>query len=359
MGKECNGLVRKSITLSLSINASSVFLFLLFLPPKLVLCTSRTYRNTFTQSYTLQVQWVLEAVFARLGVRHESRNFGNGGLGTIQHGLAAASVFGPDVDMLMWDSGMTEGEEHAKEVIFIQAALSGSKVPVYWSLAGNAAKLLHLKADVDVGYFGDGIEAMPLGESLEEIGKMPWAVQYVHCSDEMHQICRENEYNAECWVERDDFSPPKTQVKMGGRANWHPGNRIHQIRGRIIASQILQALKDALTDWKEAPNYELPDSAWHVTAMYDNVRNKLKALGPEDGSCQSGLAAFDMEWTCKYPAKVRSILEKTGVHAQLSFNYSSSVFSQFSGPNGVYSPCISIHSQSQVNYARGAKERDQ
>jgi hypothetical protein len=40
-----------------------------------------THRNHFQQSYTLQVQWILEAVFARMGVKHEARNFGNGGLG--------------------------------------------------------------------------------------------------------------------------------------------------------------------------------------------------------------------------------------------------------------------------------------
>ena len=61
--------------------------------------------NNFIQSYTVQVQWILEAIFARLGVRHVSKNFANGGLGTIQHGLAASSVYGPSIDMLMWDSG--------------------------------------------------------------------------------------------------------------------------------------------------------------------------------------------------------------------------------------------------------------
>ena len=220
--------------------------------------------------------------------------------------MSAAGNFGPDVDMLMWDSGMTEGETHAKEVIYIQQALGGSKVPVYWTLAGNEAKMLHLKADVDVGYPGDGIYALPEGESIEQVEKMPWAAQYVRCTGEMHDICRSNEYIAECWIDRDDVTPPTPQqAKMGGRAGWHPGNRIHQIRGRILASHILQALRDAIIDWKEAPNYELPDDAWHVTAIYDNVRTKLKGL-PADGACQTELEKFDMEWTCKYPVKVRA-----------------------------------------------------
>ena len=61
--------------------------------------------NHFQQSYTLQVQWILEGVFSRLGVRHQSRNFGLGGLGTTQTGLATKSILGHDVDMLLWDSG--------------------------------------------------------------------------------------------------------------------------------------------------------------------------------------------------------------------------------------------------------------
>ena len=47
----------------------------------------------------------MEPVFARLGVKHESRNFGNGGLGTLHNGLAAGSIYGPDVDFIIWDSG--------------------------------------------------------------------------------------------------------------------------------------------------------------------------------------------------------------------------------------------------------------
>jgi hypothetical protein len=59
--------------------------------------SSAGHGNHFQQSYTLQVQWILEAVFARLGVRHQARNFGNGGLGTVQNGMGSGSVYGPDV----------------------------------------------------------------------------------------------------------------------------------------------------------------------------------------------------------------------------------------------------------------------
>ena len=54
------------------------------------------------------MQKIVEPVFARLGVKHESRNFGNGGLGTLHNAMAAGSIYGPDIDMIMWDSGTCE-----------------------------------------------------------------------------------------------------------------------------------------------------------------------------------------------------------------------------------------------------------
>lgn len=80
--------------------------------------------NHFEQSAALQVGWILEPVFARLGVRHESKNFANGGLGTIQHGLAAASVYGPSIDMLWWDSG--------------ECSEAVSRIPAFWIPSANA-----------------------------------------------------------------------------------------------------------------------------------------------------------------------------------------------------------------------------
>ena len=100
-----------------------------------------------------QVQTILEPVFARLGVKHEARNLANGGLGkcsflaprnyqillistyvvfllfrlsfpfagTLQHGLASASIYGPDVDILMWDAGRFLNELAYRLVYFLCA----------------------------------------------------------------------------------------------------------------------------------------------------------------------------------------------------------------------------------------------
>jgi len=260
--------------------------------------------NHFTQSYTLQVQWILEGVFARLGVRHQSRNFGLGGLGTSQSGMATKQIYGHDVDILMWDSGMTEREEKARDLFFRQGILGGGKVPMLLSALGNVIGTLHEHVDADVFLFGDQT-MLTQADTLEEVQKLPWAAQYVRCGSEISGICRENEYAGECWIERDDFTPQQRQQKpMGGRASWHPGNRKHQIIGRAIAFAILEALKEALTMWNTAKDYELPDDSWHVTPLYDNTRSKLENLGEDIGTCVQYKEPFS-SFMCNHAVKAR------------------------------------------------------
>lgn len=88
--------------------------------------------NHFQQSYTLQVQRVLEPVLARLGVYHKSHNYGVGGMGTLQNGLASADLYGPRMDILLWDCGMTEGDETVKDLFARTGLLTGETVPVLW-----------------------------------------------------------------------------------------------------------------------------------------------------------------------------------------------------------------------------------
>jgi hypothetical protein len=61
--------------------------------------------NHFQQSYTLQIQRVLEPVFARVGVTMTAQNMGMGGLGTLQNALGMRDLYGDDTDVLIYDSG--------------------------------------------------------------------------------------------------------------------------------------------------------------------------------------------------------------------------------------------------------------
>ena len=242
-------------------------------------------------------------------MKHQARNFGNGGLGTIHNAAAAGSIYGPDVDMLMWDSGMTEKSIAYKHLFHIQGLIGGFKVPILWSMEENSLKFLHEETGADVGHPGFAEFGIDKASSLEEIEKMPWAMQYVRCDSELKGVCRANEYMGTCWIERDDYTPQTEQnEEPGGRASWHPGNRIHQVRGRVLAFTILQALKEALVMWNEADGYALPDEAWHVTAHYEAIRAKVLSLTErtdlDERLKDKPLEKRELEILLKYPLKV-------------------------------------------------------
>ena len=246
------------------------------------------------------MQWILEAIFARLGVRHQSRNFGNGGLGTAHNAIGAGSIYGPDVDILMWDSGMTEKGNGFHQLFTRQGLMGGIKVPFLLSSDPGVMVQLHNEADADIGYSGSSMSGIPTASTAEELGQIPWAPRYMKCSGDVNEACNDKGYNGTCWVERDDFTPERPQkAEPAGRASWHPGNRVHQLKGRNIAFMILRALHEALDEWSKAEGQVLADEVWHVTSYYDNIRSKAGGF-----ECE-----FDkgFGFLCSVPFKVSEI----------------------------------------------------
>jgi hypothetical protein len=204
-------------------------------------------------------------------------------------------------------TGMTEREPEARDMMFRQGILGEGKVPIIMSRSTMDVMLtLNNDSDADILYLGNLESGIPVGDSLESIATMPWAVQYVKCSSEIHQECRQNEYAAQCWIERDDFHPSTPQKqKVGGQAKWHPGNRHHQLIGRGIAYIILQGLHEVLTHWNEAEGYVIADEDWHVTSMYGVVRSKVASLTPEQGTCSRYGNQFST-FMCNHPVQGRT-----------------------------------------------------
>lgn len=54
-----------------------------------------------------------------------------------------------------------------------------------------------------------------------------------------------------------------------------PGFRDHQLKGRVIAFTILQALREVLVDWNNRENYRIPDDEWHMTQYFDEMRQRI------------------------------------------------------------------------------------
>lgn len=61
--------------------------------------------NDFRKSYSMQLYKVLVPIFARLGVQLVVRNSAQEGLGALQGGIGSGSIYGDEVDLLLWDAG--------------------------------------------------------------------------------------------------------------------------------------------------------------------------------------------------------------------------------------------------------------
>lgn len=254
--------------------------------------------NHFRQSYIMQFHKVMAPVFARLGIKLITRNISQGGLGTLQNSMASGSLYGDEIDILIWDAGMTEkGSPNHIDLFFRQGLIGGKRVPVIWSAGGQFSilKKLHEECDADVGEFGLGTMGIELTTSEEQAETLPWAVRYMRCGDDAKDVCKKhNSYCAKCWVDREDGIKPEEpqQLNYGGQVSWHPGWRRHQLTGRVIAFSVLEALQQAVQLFSDGTmgGPPLADEEWHVNDYYNNIREKVKntPMDPEKARCFQG-----------------------------------------------------------------------
>jgi len=266
--------------------------------------------NHFRQSYMMQFHKVMYPIFARLGVKLITRNVGQGGLGTIQAGMGSGSIYGDEVDILLWDSGMTESASEHIDIFYRQALLAGNRVPVLWGGPFNLLKMLHEEADVDVGEWGTAMDGIPEVESVEQAKDLPWAARYLKCKTEVEDICKEEpRFCSKCWIDREDNIVPEAEQRDSprGQVKWHPGWRPHQLMGRNLAFGILEALQAAINIWTEGVmgGPPLEDDYWHVTDYYENIRNKVKNLDESLGSCYE-LSGILPTRLCNTPMKAKT-----------------------------------------------------
>ena len=258
---------------------------------------------------------LMEPIFARVGVKLITRNLAHGGLGTLQSALGSGSIYGDEIDMLVWDSGMTEKEDRYIDLFYRQALLAGKRSPFLWDGNFKVLKKLYEEVGADVGQIGTGMDGIE--ETIDEVqaASLPWASQFLKCNPQNQNMCNDkaHKFRTTCWIERPDVTPPKRQAgAVGGQAGWHPGWRWHQLKGRVMAFTILNALQSAVNQWNlysisiGAP---LDDDYWHVSEMYDEMQKKVRELryDPSEKLCEefAEQGAFP-ERVCTTPLKARS-----------------------------------------------------
>lgn len=257
----------------------------------------------------------MEPIFKRMGVTLITRNLAQGGLGTLQSALGSGSIYGDEIDILVWDSGMTEREKYFLDLYYRQALLAGKRPPFLWGGSFEVLQMLHEKVGADVGDIGSGSHGIPLTLNEVQAKDLPWASRFLKCDLESSALCDEKDkkYRTTCWIDRSDVDPPTKQGDaVGGTAKWHPGWRFHQLRSRIMSFTVLVALSGAINEWSENTIFEgfpLSSEYWHVTDYYNDIKTKVRELkiDPSEGFCEE-FSRLELlpERVCSLPLRART-----------------------------------------------------
>eukprot|EP00986_Skeletonema_menzelii_P003060 scaffold895_cov132-Skeletonema_menzelii.AAC.8 len=235
-----------------------------------------------------------------------------GGRSTLIHSLGWSSIYGSDVDMVVWDDYNLEengkSDETSKALFDLfarQALLAGdTSLPFLWGGDFDVLRNLHQNADVDVGQLGNAMAGVEETASQSAASGLEWAAQYLKCSSKTKRYCDGDAYkfDSHCWVDHGGNAPPTPQLDQIPVLPTAVGWRMHQIKGYTLSYNILAALDDAIDLWAEKTIFEghpLADENWHMGDYITNVQDKVKALTESNAQ-----HCFQLEEQMKLPKRL-------------------------------------------------------
>lgn len=246
--------------------------------------------NHFLQSYLMQLHKIMDPIFKRLNTELVTRNLAHEDYGALQSALGFQSIYGDDIDMIIWD-GESENRPEVIDLFYRQALVSGKRAPI---LVGNnfeVLKNLHENAGADVLSFGTGMTGVPVTVDAKSAEKLPWAVRYLICDPKQKNLCDDpkQKFQSKCWIERKDIKPPTIQAAtIENKLKNNIGFKSHMLKSRVMAFVILNLLENALSEWMTetiGSGHPLFDDFWHIGDLYSNISKKTEEL--TKGACSN------------------------------------------------------------------------
>jgi hypothetical protein len=153
--------------------------------------------NMWRESYTAVMERAVKDMFATVGLNFIGRNYAMGGTGSAPEiAMCAKEVFGTDIDVLSWDTGMTDGRFYAgMQYYFIRAAMLPNRpafVALHLAGGGSNHRVNVMKELEDIGLTTlllDPDEETELNNAIpdttglttEEVAAMPEFVRNLKC----------------------------------------------------------------------------------------------------------------------------------------------------------------------------------
>jgi hypothetical protein len=235
------------------------------LPTSLVWATgghsaTAAHGNFYDESYTAYLERSSRMIWDNgiQTVRFVGRNYAMGGTAAgAEVAMCIDAIFGTDIDILVWDFGMTDGTEvELLNLYGHRAALNrGRPILLAFHAGGQAqqrrAQVVQTLEDMGMAalisseqVMDDAMAAIPdsFGLSDSEIQQLPPFVRNFRCGSQIENgepYCGSEKYNMTMCTDRK------------GRASWHPGWKWQALMGNLAAHFVVDALEEALHDLVE------------------------------------------------------------------------------------------------------------
>lgn len=212
--------------------------------------------NFYDESYTSYLEQAAQNVFRSVGMKLTGRNYAMGGTAAAPEvALCAKEIFGQDIDVLVWDFGMTDGGAFWKQMLYhLRAGLLDESRPLniaYHAGGSNGGgRVTAVKEIENMGLaamissdpvMDAALAAVPdsFGLTGDEIDQLPEFVRNFRCGKQIENgdpYCKEEKFNLTLCPER------KFQT------SWHPGWKWQAVMGNLAAFFLIEVLDDALTE---------------------------------------------------------------------------------------------------------------
>jgi hypothetical protein len=180
------------------------------------------------ESYTAVLTRGVQDIFAACGIDFVGRNYAMGGTSSgAEIAMCAKEIYGTDFDVLVWDTGMTDGSEYYRMLMYFLRAgiLANQPAVVALHLGRDSGRVRAVQAAEDTGmpaFLMDEMEDRAIQETIPdtfglsdaEIAETPEFVRHFRCGKQVEvgdPGCGESKFNSTMCNGR----------KF--RVSWHPG----------------------------------------------------------------------------------------------------------------------------------------
>ncbi len=217
--------------------------------------------NLFNQSYAYILEETARPTFEALGITFYGKNYAMGGTKSApENALCMSAVYGPELDILSWDFGMTDGSRAADLYnIWSQRAGVHPTTPTIISFGSNSASMLDSdleKAGMSAfrAVFVEEKRGDPLAAKFPDsddpkvdVSELPRGVKYYRCGGrtESGEPCGDNTIK----FHTKDVCPKNIK----GQVSWHNGYKDHLLRGRVSGLFLIENVFEALSKLEAIP----------------------------------------------------------------------------------------------------------